>query len=61
MSSGSSTRSGRAIGSVVDGDGGVHGLEGVHVAACAIMPSLPRANTHLSALAVAERLADRLR
>ena len=26
-----------------------------------IMPAVPRANTHLSALAVAERLADRLR
>ncbi len=50
-----------ALGSVVDGDGEVRGLEGVHVADCSIMPAIPRANTHLSALAVAERLADRLR
>jgi choline dehydrogenase len=46
---------------VVDGDGAVHGLEGVHVADASIMPIIPRAQTHLSVLAVAERLADRLR
>ena len=50
-----------AIGSVVDGAGAVYGVEGAHVADCSVMPSIPRANTHLSALAVAERLADRLR
>ncbi len=41
-----------ALGSVVDGDGKVRGLNGVHVADCSIMPAIPRANTHLSALAV---------
>lgn len=50
-----------AIGSVVDGSGAVHGVEGVHVADCSVMPSIPRANTHLTALAVAERLAGLLR
>jgi len=50
-----------AIGSVVDGFGRVHGLDGAYVADCSIMPSIPRANTHLSGLAVAERLADLLR
>ena len=46
---------------VVDGDGAVHGLKGVHVADGSIMPTIPRANTNLSVLAVAERLADHLR
>jgi choline dehydrogenase len=50
-----------ALGSVVDGTGTVYGIEGAYVADCSIMPAIPRANTHLSALAVAERLADRLR
>ena len=50
-----------AIGSVVDGTGAVHGVDGAYVADCSVMPSIPRANTHLSALAVAERIADRLR
>lgn len=50
-----------AIGSVVDGSGAVHGVEGAFVADCSVMPAIPRANTHLSALAVAERLADMLR
>jgi choline dehydrogenase len=46
---------------VVDGDGAVHGLEGVHIVDASIFPTIPRAQTHLSVLAVAERLADRLR
>jgi choline dehydrogenase len=49
-----------AIGSVVDGNGAILGVEGAHVADCSIMPSIPRANTHLSCLAVAERLAELL-
>jgi choline dehydrogenase len=46
---------------VVNGDGAVHGLEGVHVVDASIIPTIPRAQTHLSVLAIAERLADRLR
>jgi choline dehydrogenase len=46
---------------VVNGDGAVHGLKGVHVADASVIPTIPRAQTHLSVLAVAERLADRLR
>jgi choline dehydrogenase-like flavoprotein len=45
----------------VNGEGAVHGLEGVHIADGSIMPTIPRAQTHLSVLAVAERLAERLR
>ena len=50
-----------AIGSVVDGIGRVYGVDDAYVADCSVMPTIPRANTHLSALAVAERLADLLR
>jgi choline dehydrogenase len=46
-----------AIGRVVDGDGTVYGLEGLFVADASIMPTIPRANTNLSTLALAERLA----
>jgi choline dehydrogenase len=49
-----------AIGSVVDGDGRVLGCEGLWVADASVMPTIPRANTNLSALAVAERLAERM-
>ena len=49
-----------AIGSVVDGDGRVLGLKGLVVADASIMPTLPRANTNLSTLALAERLAERI-
>jgi choline dehydrogenase len=49
-----------AIGAVVDGDGRVRGCEGLSVADASIMPSIPRANTNLSTIAVAERLAERM-
>jgi choline dehydrogenase len=49
-----------AIGSVVDGDGRVLGLDGLVVADASIMPTIPRANTNLSTLALAERLAERI-
>jgi choline dehydrogenase len=48
------------IGAVADTTGRVHGVEGIHVADAAAMPSLPRANTHLSTLALADLLAERL-
>jgi choline dehydrogenase len=47
-----------AIGRVVDGDGRVYGLEGLYVADASVMPTIPRANTNLSTLALAERLAE---
>jgi choline dehydrogenase-like flavoprotein len=50
-----------ALGTVVDADGGVHGVDGLHVADAAALPTVPRANTHLSVLALAEGMAERLR
>ena len=47
-----------AIGRVVDGAGRVLGVEGLHVADASIMPTIPRANTNLTTIALAERLAD---
>jgi choline dehydrogenase len=47
-----------AIGRVVDGAGQVLGVEGLSVADASVMPSIPRANTNLSVVAVAERLAE---
>jgi choline dehydrogenase len=47
-----------AIGRVVDGAGRVLGHDGVVVGDASIMPTIPRANTNLSTLAVAERVAD---
>jgi choline dehydrogenase-like flavoprotein len=38
----------------------VLGLEGVIVADASIMPTVPRANTNLTVVAVAERLAELL-
>jgi choline dehydrogenase len=45
---------------VVDAVGRVNGVEGVRVIDASILPGLPRANTHLTVLAVAERLAEDL-
>ena len=42
---------------VVDPRGRVHGLANAYVADCSIMPVVPRANTNLPALVVAERIA----
>jgi 5-(hydroxymethyl)furfural/furfural oxidase len=47
-----------AIGRVVDGGGRVYGLDGLFVADASIMPTIPRANTNLSTIALAERLAE---
>ena len=47
-----------AIGRVVDGDGCVYGIDGLRIADASIMPTIPRANTNLSTLALAERLAE---
>lgn len=45
---------------VVDPVGRVHGLEGLHVVDASIMPTVPRANTNLPTLMVAERIAAML-
>ena len=49
-----------AAGTVVDADGRVQGVDGLHVADASILPTIPRANTHLTVLAVAEAMAERL-
>jgi choline dehydrogenase len=46
-----------AIGAVVDAHGRVLGLEDVVVADASIMPTIPRANTNLTAVAIGERVA----
>ncbi len=47
-------------GGVVGRDGRVHGVENLHVADASIMPTIPRADTNLTVVAVAERLAEQL-
>jgi choline dehydrogenase len=49
-----------AIGSVVDPDLRVRGVENLYVGDASVMPSIPHANTHLSVLAIAEKLAASL-
>lgn len=46
---------------VVDTDCRVRGVTGLRVIDASIMPEVPRANTHLTTVAVAERMADLLR
>jgi choline dehydrogenase len=48
------------IGRVVEPDGCVRGLDGLYVCDASVMPTVPRANTHLSTIAVAERIAELL-
>ncbi len=50
-----------SIGSVVDADGCVLGFDRLAVADASIMPTIPRANTNITVVAIAERLAERLR
>jgi choline dehydrogenase len=45
-------------GAVVDPTGRVHGVENLYVADASILPTIPRANIHLTVLAVAERIAE---
>ncbi len=47
-----------AIGRVVDAQGRVKGVDGIAVADASVMPTIPRVNTNLSTVAVAERLAE---
>jgi choline dehydrogenase-like flavoprotein len=48
------------MGVVVDDDGRVDGLANVHVVDASAFPDVPRANTYLPTLLLAERLAARL-
>ena len=49
-----------AAGAVVDARGAVHGIDALWVADASVMPSLPAANTHLTTVVIAERIADML-
>jgi choline dehydrogenase-like flavoprotein len=46
-----------ALGSVVEAGTAVKGLQGVYVADASLMPFLPRANTNIPTVMVAERAA----
>jgi choline dehydrogenase len=46
------------IGRVVDADGRVPGVDGLVVADASVMPTIPRANTNVTTVAIAERLAE---
>ena len=45
---------------VVDPDGRVIGVDGLRVADASIMPTIVRANTHLTAVMIGEHMADRI-
>lgn len=47
--------------SVLDSECRVHGIEGLRVIDASAMPKVVRANTYLTVVAMAERMADRLR
>ena len=46
---------------VVDTDCRVIGYDALRVCDASVMPDLPRANTHLTTVAIAERLIEKLR
>jgi choline dehydrogenase len=50
-----------ALGSVVGRDARVGGFDNLYVSDASIMPTIPRANTHLTVLAIAEKVAESLR
>jgi len=50
-----------AIGTVVDNDLRVHGVDGLRVVDASVMPTVPRGNTNAPTIAVAERAADLIR
>ena len=47
-----------AMGSVVDSELRVHGVQGVRVADVSVMPTLIRGNTNAPAIMIGERLAE---
>ncbi len=50
-----------AIGSVVDSDLRVEGVEALRVVDASVMPTVPRGNTNAPTIAIAERAADLIR
>jgi choline dehydrogenase len=48
-------------GAVVDGGLRVHGVDSLHIADASVMPTVPRAPTNLSSIAIGERVAELLR
>ena len=46
---------------MVDTDCRVIGYEQLRVCDASVMPDLPKANTHLTTVAIAERLVERMR
>jgi choline dehydrogenase-like flavoprotein len=46
---------------VTDPDGRVIGYDGLRVCDASLMPDIPRANTHLTTVAIAEAIAERMR
>ena len=46
---------------VTDGAGRVRGVEGLRVCDASLMPTIPRANTNVPTLMMAERIADLIR
>lgn len=45
---------------VVDSDGNVKGLSGLRICDASIFPTVPRANTHLTVIATAEIISDKI-
>jgi choline dehydrogenase-like flavoprotein len=44
--------------SVVDPQGRVHGVSGLRIADASVMPTVPRGNTNLPTLMIAEKMSD---
>ncbi len=48
------------MGTVLDADCRVHGIEGLRVADASVMPTIPAGNTYLGCVMVAERVAQKM-